>query len=169
MICQLWCRTTIHPVHSNFVDNTERSEIETLHIKQLLPIALACAIIIGVISFPANAAEVITPPSDITATSYQLPRATSSFDTNISAQSKLQADPSLPLSAGDTVTISATYTPASASVDFGLLTPNGTFYYLTASDGSIDSSIEIPENGHYVFQIRNNSKVGIHVMGFVHY
>ena len=53
---------------------------------------------------------------------------------------------------GETVTIQASYSPFSASVDFGLVAPDGKFYYFNVTDGSIDETIEVDESGNYTLQ-----------------
>lgn len=73
------------------------------------------------------------------------------------------------MGAGEKVTISATYYPFDADVDFGIADKNGGFYYLEGENGSVSGSIEIPQNGTYTFAIRNNSDVSVNVTGFVKY
>ena len=57
-------------------------------------------------------------------------RATGRFSMEVPGGALVKASSSFPLEAGETVTIKATYTPFSASVDFGLIAPDGYFYYL---------------------------------------
>ena len=57
----------------------------------------------------------------------------------------------------------------SASVDFGLLTPNGAFLYVNVTDGSVDQEIEVDQRGNYTLAVRNNSSKEISVSGFVNY
>lgn len=73
------------------------------------------------------------------------------------------------LAAGETVTIKASYAPFSASVDFGLIAPNGVYYYFNITNGSIDKTIQVSESGDYILQIRNNADVEVEVAGFVNY
>ena len=87
----------------------------------------------------------------------------------IPAKTKLSASTSFPLAAGETVTIKASYSPFSASVDFGLIAPNGMYYYFNVTNGSIDKTIQVPENGDYTLQIRNNADIEVEVAGFVNY
>ena len=67
------------------------------------------------------------------------------------------------------MTIEANYSPWSASVDFGLIAPDGLFYPVRGQNGSINKTIEIVERGNYIFAIRNNSSVEISVSGYVKY
>lgn len=73
------------------------------------------------------------------------------------------------MSAGETITINATYMPTTADVDFGLIDKNGVFHYLKGENGAFNQEIEIPENGTYTFAVRNNSNVSVDVTGFVKY
>lgn len=54
-------------------------------------------------------------------------------------------------------------------MDFGLIAPNGMYYYFNVTNGSIDKTIQVPENGDYTLQIRNNADVEVEVAGFVNY
>ena len=73
------------------------------------------------------------------------------------------------LMTGETVTIKASYAPFDASVDFGLVDEDGTFYYFNVTTGNIDKTIIISKSGNYTLQIRNNSTGEIEVSGFVNY
>lgn len=69
--------------------------------------------------------------------------ATGRFNVNVDAGTMFEASSSFPLEVGETVTIKASYSPFSASVDFGLIAPDGYFYYFNTTTGSIDETIEI--------------------------
>lgn len=43
------------------------------------------------------------------------------------------------------------------------------FAYINVTTGSIDKTIEIPENGDYTLAIRNNSSKSVKVTGVVRY
>ena len=140
-----------------------------MRLKKLVCMALACVLIVGSVIFPANAAEAETTTPESTMTNFIMPRATGSFSMTIPAKTKLSANTSFPLAAGETVTIKASYAPFSASVDFGLIAPNGVYYYFNITNGSIDKTIQVPESGDYILQIRNNANVEVEVAGFVNY
>lgn len=78
-------------------------------------------------------------------------------------------DSQFPLEAGEIVTIDAIYSPKTASVDFGVIAPDGYFYYIQVKNGSINKAIEVDERGYYTLAIRNNSSHEITVKGFVYY
>lgn len=96
-------------------------------------------------------------------------RATGRFSLDIPANKTIGATTSFPLEAGEKVTIRATYSPESASVDFGLIAPDGLFYPVRASGGSFEHSIRVDQHGNYTLAIRNNSNVEIAVSGIVNY
>jgi len=61
------------------------------------------------------------------------------------------------------------YSPFSASVDFGVIAPDGLFYGLNTTTGSFDKAIKVNQRGHYYFAVRNNSSETISVSGYVNY
>ena len=65
--------------------------------------------------------------------------------------------------------LAVSYTPASASMDFGLIDSDGTFYPVRANNGSINQTIRIDLRENYTFAIRNNSNYTVNVFGFVNY
>ena len=75
----------------------------------------------------------------------------------------------LPLEIGDTVTINCSYSPASTSMDFGVIAPDGYFYYFNVKGGSINRSILVSQRGSYSVAIRNKSTHTVTVVGFVNY
>lgn len=97
------------------------------------------------------------------------PRATDYFRVNVPEKELFTADTGFYLETGETVTIQANYSPASASVDFGLIAPDSLFYPLRASNGSFKGAIQINERGEYILAIRNNSSGMISVSGSVTY
>ncbi len=96
-------------------------------------------------------------------------RATGSFDITVNAGAIAEADVAFPMAAGETVRIRANYAPENASMDFGLIDPDGVFHYINVTTGSIDKTIEVPENGNYTFAMRNNSDKAVKVSGIVRY
>lgn len=140
-----------------------------MRLKRFLCMVLAYVLVVGSFSVPVDAAESEKTTPDNTMLIVLSPRATGSFSMTIPAKTKLSANTSFPLAAGETVTIKASYAPFSASVDFGLIAPNGVYYYFNITNGSIDKTIEVPESGNYTLQIRNNAEVEVEVAGFVNY
>ena len=73
------------------------------------------------------------------------------------------------LEAGEAVQIIVGYSPKSASMDFGVIAPDGLFHYVNSKTGAIRKTIRVDEQGYYTFAIRNNSSDTVRVMGFVNY
>lgn len=73
------------------------------------------------------------------------------------------------MAAGDTISYNCTYTPKSASVDFGFIAPNGLFYSIKCTSGSVNESIEVNQTGQYTLAIRNNASYTVTVTGTVKY
>ena len=140
-----------------------------MQIRRITSMVLACMLLVGAITVPARAAEMAPSSMEPIAMSIINVRATNSFNMTIPAKTKAQANSSFSLMAGETVTIKASYAPFSASVDFGLIAPDGKFYYFNVTNGSIDKTIEVSESGKYTLQIRNKSKSEVKVSGFVNY
>ena len=102
-------------------------------------------------------------------TSNVTPYAFGSIDTPVSSKQIAIAEDSFSLEAGETVTINCSYSPASASVDFGLIAPDGYFYYVNSTNGSINSTLKVNARGQYTLAVRNNSSNTISVVGYVYY
>ena len=75
----------------------------------------------------------------------------------------------LPFAKGDTITFDCTYSPKSASLDFGIIDSDGVFHYLECTSGSIYKSIKIDEADRYTLAIRNNASYAVTVTGTVRY
>ena len=76
---------------------------------------------------------------------------------------------SLSMEADETVTINCTYSPRTADVDFGLITPRGTFVSVEGEDGNCNQTIQVSQTGDYYFAVRNNSSNDVEVLGYVYY
>ena len=135
--------------------------------KRSICLLVACILAMGCLSVPVDAAsgeECVSGISEIAER-----RATGHFDFEIPANTLMRASSNFPMEYGETVTITASYSPAAANVDFGLIDSDSKFHYERASDGSFGETIRIDERGTYTFAIRNNSSYSIHVSGFVNY
>jgi len=135
-----------------------------MKIKKFFCLMLALVVVVSCFGGSAAAAEVAPYADD-----FLTVRATGKFDMEVPANSAVKADSSFPLEVGEVVTIKATYSPFSASVDFGLIAPDGLFYGLNTTTGSFDKAIKVSQRGHYYFAVRNNSSETISVSGYVNY
>lgn len=140
-----------------------------MQMKRVLCMVFCCVLLVGVILLTANAAEMQATTREISFDNFVSPHATGSFNWTIPAQTNATGNIVFPLAAGETVTIKASYSPFSASVDFGIIVPDGSYYGFNVTSGSIDKTIQVSESGDYIFQIRNNSSTEIEVSGFVNY
>lgn len=131
-------------------------------LKRIFCLMLVCVISIGSLGMEAGAVQV-------EAESATIERASGRFSLEVYKNEVVAADTSFPLEVGETVTINAVYSPRSASVDFGLIAPDGLFYPVRAKNGRFDETIEVNQRGYYTLAIRNNSDFDISVSGFVTY
>lgn len=137
-----------------------------MKLKKLVCLLLSCIVLLGCVCMDAGAT---TGGISVTGVIEMNARATGSFSTKIPANTAYGSDISFPLDEGETVTIKAFYQPASASVDFGVIAPDGKFYAVTVTGGSIDRTIRVNEQGNYTFAIWNHSSGELSVSGFVNY
>lgn len=96
-------------------------------------------------------------------------RATETYVVKVPARSALKASSSFSMSAGETITISATYSPSTAKLNVGLIYADGSFHYFTATGGQISKTIEVKEGGTYTLAIQNTASYDVTVSGFVNY
>lgn len=136
--------------------------------KRIVSFTLACILSVSCFTVNANAFSAEDTGPKVSMVDMLSTRASGSFSVNVSADSIVGDRRELSLSKGETVTITATWSP-SGSVDFGLIDSDGVFHYVNATNGSIDKSIEIAESGTYVFAVRNNSSQEIKVSGYIQY
>lgn len=138
--------------------------------RKIVCMALVCMVLMGNLCISAAAdGEVIRPPEYNEKGPYVGIMASGSFNMSVAPNGKSQADKTFPLEAGETVRIYATYSPDDASVDFGLIDPDGIFHYFNVTDGTIDKTIEIAERGNYRLAVKNNSSKTVKISGFVKY
>lgn len=130
--------------------------------KKLVAAFLSCMLLLSWSLVPTGAAEI--PGSDII-----MPRVAGSLNNSFPA--KLISPITQPFSAakGDTIKYDCTYTPKSASLDFGYIDSDNVFHYLNYTSGSINQSFEIARTGQYTLAIRNNESYAVTVTGTVRY
>ena len=98
---------------------------------------LACVMLFSVLVAPEVEAK------EETVTQIAEMRAMGQFDFELPPKTLMKANSSFPMERGETVKITASYSPESASVDFGLIDSDGIFYPIRANDGSIKKTIKI--------------------------
>ena len=154
-----------------------------MRIKKFLTLFLACAIAMGALSLTVSAdagysddilrmedmkCEMIDV-SKVEVLEESSMRATGSLNSDIPANTLAVSDIKFSLEVGETVTINCSYSPAFANMDFGVIAPDGYFYFLSVKEGSINRSIAVSQRGGYSLAIRNNSLHTVSVVGFVNY
>ena len=126
--------------------------------KQFCSTFLACALTLCCVTGPVSAIE--APDEDL-----PILRVSERIDQSISANSIAAMEEWFSLDKGDTVSFDCTYTPKSASVDFGIVDSNNIFHYVNYTSGSVSKSIRVTEAGQYKLAIRNNESYSITVTG----
>lgn len=96
-------------------------------------------------------------------------RATDSIHQDIPAASIGTVGNPFPLKSGKTITFNCSYSPSPASVDFGVIAPDGKFYSINVKGGSINQPIRVGQSGDYSVAIRNNSSQLVRIVGFIDY
>lgn len=98
-----------------------------------------------------------------------MPLTTGSMSKRIPQYTTYTLSPPLSLQADDTLTFNCSYSPSSANLDFGVITSENIFYYISVKGGRIDQQIRISQSGSYSVAVRNNSSQTVSVVGFVNY
>lgn len=132
--------------------------------KRLLCMVIICVTIVNCFAISAGAVE-----GDSQQYIGISARATGEFKVEVPGQTAVEADVRFPLEVGEVVTIKASYSPFYASVDFGLIAPDGLFYSVTVTGGSVDQAIRVSQRGNYTLAIENHSNQTIRVSGYVNY
>lgn len=135
-----------------------------MRFKRFVCMIFACAVVVGCLSVNAGAVHTTDGKAGVT-----VMRATNRFSAEIPGNTLDTTGLAFSMESGETITISATYTPRSASVDFGFIAPDGLFYSVSGKNGSVDRTIQVSQRGDYTLAIRNNSSNTISVSGFVNY
>lgn len=122
-------------------------------IKKAACITMTCIVLMSCLFVNVSANENVMLKGE----TIEVTRATGRFSMDIPANTAVEADTSFPLEDGESVTIKASYSPFDAHVDFGLIAPDGLFYGVTVTNGSIDQAIRVNQRGYYTLAIENNS------------
>lgn len=130
---------------------------------------LLCMVIIYVTIVNCFAINVGAVESDAKQSVSVSARATGEFKVEGPGKTAVEADVCFPLEVGEVVTIKASYSPFNASVDFGLIAPDGLFYSVNVTGGSVDQAIRVSQRGNYTLAIENHSYQTIRVSGYVNY
>lgn len=122
-----------------------------------------------VIGFEDLSAEIVSHSVVSGSEAGSMTRATKRIEWNIPARKIMKANTAYPLEADEVVTINCTYSPRTADLDFGFITPDDVFHFTSGSNGNININIEIQDTGKYYFAVRNNTSKLVEVLGYVYY
>ncbi len=151
--------------------------------KRIIALCLSCAVVIACLSIRADADDICQPEMhmedmeceqidlnsiDVLEDSSLL-RGADSVSGSVAAYSASVGNRVFYLSSGSTITFNCSYSPSPASMDFGVIAPDGKFYYVNVKEGSINQPIRVNQTGDYSVAIRNNSSQTVSVVGFVEY
>lgn len=131
--------------------------------KKFISLLIACFLVVGCLTMPVGAAAVASGSS-----TQAIARATGQILESISAKT-IMALGTVSLNIGETVSYNCTYVSSSASLDFGFIAPDGLFYSVNSTTGSINTIIHVNQRGVFTLAIRNNSNSTVTVTGTVNY
>ncbi len=129
-----------------------------MRLRKMLVSFMICTLIFSCAVISAGAAEATVSP-----------RVSGYLDDRFSANSITPMGDWFQADEGDTVKYECTYTPSKASVDFGVIAPDGLFYSVNCTSGTINQSIRINQSGQFLLAIRNNESYDVVVTGTVKY
>ncbi len=127
---------------------------------QLLTTLLVCVFLFGCFVTPAAALET-------TSNGIVMPLVSGQLDYSFPAKTISPIGDTVSLDKGETIAYNCTYTPKSASLDFGYIGPDGLFYSINCTSGRFSKSIKIDKVGQYTLAIRNNEDYAVTVTGTV--
>lgn len=133
-----------------------------MRLKRIGIACLACMVVLG---STATSIHAVSVPNDTTV----VMRAAGRLNHSIPAKTLEPINVEFSLEKGSTIRYNCTYTPESASMDFGYIASNGLFYSLNSTSGSINKSIEVGQTGQFTLAIRNNASYAVTVTGTVGY
>lgn len=98
-----------------------------------------------------------------------VPYTTARLERTVSANHTSAASGTIIMEANTYIKFNCSYSPSSASMDFGVIDSTGRFYFINVKGGSICQTIQISQRNSYTVAIRNNSSQTVRVVGFVEY
>lgn len=132
--------------------------------KRFISSLLACMLLFGCYLIPTEAVN-----ADTFINSGVPLRVSGRLNHKLPANEIILITQSFSAEKGDTIKYDCTYTPKSASVDFGFIAPDDLFYSIKCTSGSINKTIELDVTGQYTLAIRNNESYAVTVTGTVKY
>ena len=96
-------------------------------------------------------------------------RATRYFSMGVKANGRSIVNQELSVDVGETIQINATYSPANAEIQIGVVDENGQFRFVRVTGGDVNITIRISEQGNYRLAVKNNSTNAVNISGYVYY
>ena len=96
-------------------------------------------------------------------------RATRYFSLGVKANGRSMVSQELSVDAGETIQINATYSPANAEIQIGIVDENGQFRFVRVTGGIVNITIGISERGNYRLAVKNDSENAVSISGYVYY
>lgn len=96
-------------------------------------------------------------------------RATRYFSMGVKANGRSIMNQELSVDVGETIQINATYSPANAEIQIGVVDENGQFRFVRVTGGDVNITIRISEQGNYRLAVKNNSTSVVNISGYVYY
>lgn len=127
-------------------------------------LAVALLTFMLLFSCPFFSASASIPGGDIA-----IPLATGRLEHKLPANLITPISQPISFEKGETIAYNCTYTPKSASVDFGYVDSDSVFHYWNCTNGSISKTMNINNRGEYKIAIRNNASYAVTVTGTVRY
>lgn len=134
-----------------------------MKIKKCLGVMLALSLAIGSLGISTTAAE----PQNNEETVLAIERVSGHFSETVSAGKTKKLGSAISLQVNETVNFNASYSPRSASMDFGVVDSNNVFTYINVTNGSVDGGVTVTTSGQYTPAIRNNSSDSVYVTGII--
>ncbi len=148
-----------------------------IKIWKIFCVLFVCAFSAGCLNICALAVDVNNNRRQLEELAYQeasgndapITRVSSYFNVSLGDGELAVTDTSFFLEIGDTVSFNASYSPNFANLDYGLIAPDGYFYYANSTNGSMNKSIRVSQHGEYTLAIQNNTAFTVWATGYVNY
>ena len=96
-------------------------------------------------------------------------KASSKFEVKVKPNSIIRGSFALPLAENEVITITCVYSPSTADIDLGLITPDDVYRLFSGEEGSFNRSIRVDKSGEYYLALRNNTDMTVEVIGYLYY
>ena len=95
--------------------------------------------------------------------------ATESIDETLRPNTEYLGIFKMPMSIDETIRTVFTFLPTSATIEVGILQPNGVIRYITCTGGSADHTFTVTQSGNHYLYLNNTSYNKVDISGYVVY